>query len=356
MIMNMKKEWHISIPVLCGLLALMLIPLFISCTESDVWEQEADRIALQDQSHSGDSDFSEDGISKQLADGAASRSNRSSGVIYTTQAGLYIQNDEGKMKWQAEASLGDTALYLGTKKEAVRTDGQKRTFFHIELHEKEYWIQDYCYEPNTVLGFISAANTVLYKSNILTGATDEIIPQFFIVAVDRESIEQTDKFVKIAAYCPELSSAWVVKNKYVKRDNIELDPVSVDAMLLAYIASESRNDTIRAELYQNAIELNSPYTDTIAVLQNLTEVIIAEEAYLKTLTIEKVNETLQPLVEARLVSIPGTADARILHTIAAGTVVTASKKTVAGESGTWYFVQNKQKKGWVHQSCFTLIE
>ena len=354
---TMKKERFNAIPGPCKALAFMMFLLFAACTKQNIPEQQSGQIVQHTQPEpENTADLEDTAAAEQVSADEYPRKDRSVGVIYTSQAGLYLQNDVGQMKWQSEAVLGDTAVYLGTKKAAVRADGQKRTFFHIELKGKEYWIQDYCYEPDTVPAFVSAQNTVLYKSNTLTGATDEIIPQFFIVAVDKESLEQNDKFVKIAAYCPELSSAWVVKNKYIKRDAIELDSLSVEAMLLAHIASESRNDTIRAELYRNAIELNSAYTDTIAELQNLTEVIIAEEAYLKTLQVEKINKKMQLAADVNMLSVPASPDARIVHTAAADTAVTATKKTIIGESGVWYFVQSGQKKGWIDESVFKNID
>lgn len=38
------------------------------------------------------------------------------GVIYANKAALYVEDEQGKMKWSAEAVLGDIAAYLGEKK------------------------------------------------------------------------------------------------------------------------------------------------------------------------------------------------------------------------------------------------
>ena len=275
------------------------------------------------------------------------------GVIYVHRAGLYTETDEGKMKWAAEASLGDVAMYLGEEKEAQRTDGQKRKFFHISLKDKEYWIQDYCYEPNTVAGFISAADTVLYKSDSLTAVTDEIIPQYFIVAVYKDSLNSSNqKFVKIAAYCPELVTSWIVKEKYVKRDAVEFDKTNTDAMLLAQVAMETQSETSRAELFQNAIEMNSRYSDDIAILQNLAQVMDAEAAFLKKLEAEKVEKKFTAKEDIDLLSIPSSeGEPRVLASVKADTILHASKKVVIvdgdGSQTEWYYVQNKQKKGWI---------
>ena len=278
------------------------------------------------------------------------------GVIYVHRAPLYTETDDGKMKWAAEASLGDVAMYLGEKKEAQRTDGQKRVFFHISLKEKEYWIQDYCYEPNTVAGFISAADTVLYKSDSLTAVTDEIIPQYFIVAVYKDSLNSSNqKFVKIAAYCPELAISWIVKEKYAKRDTVEFQKENVAAMVLAQIAMETQSETSRAELFQNAIEMNSHYSDDIAILQNLAQVLDAEAAFLKKLEAEKVEKKFTAKEDVELLSIPSSeGEPRVLASVKADTVLHASKKVVIvdgdGSQTEWYYVQNKQKKGWIQAS------
>ena len=257
------------------------------------------------------------------------------------------------MKWTAEASLGDKALYLGEKKEAVRTDGQKRIFFHVELNGQRYWIQEYSYEPDTVAAFISGQDVVLYKSESLAAMTDEFIPRYAIVAVYKDSLEKPDsKFIKIAAYNPELVSSWSIKDKYVKRDAVEMDEMSVSAMILAQVAMESKNDTIRTELFQNAIELGSPYSDTIAVLQSLSEIMIKEENFMKELTVEKISEKVTAIEDINLLSIPDEDSARTVNMLKAGTSATATRKYIKqdgdSESGVeWLYIQNKQKKGWV---------
>ena len=276
-----------------------------------------------------------------------------SGVIYVNNAGLYTENDEGKMKWTAEATLGDKALYLGEKKEAVRTDGQKRTFFHIELNGQAYWIQEYSYEPDTVAAFISGQDVVLYKSESLAAMTDEFIPRYAIVAVYNDSLEKTDsKFIKIAAYNSELVTSWSIKDKYVKRDAVETDEMSVSAMILAQVAMESKNDTIRGELFQNAVEIGSPYSDTIAVLQSLSEIMIKEDNFMKELTTEKINEKVTAIDDINLLSIPDENASRTVNMLKAGTAATATRKYVKQNADSenaveWLYIQNKQKKGWV---------
>jgi len=276
-----------------------------------------------------------------------------SGVVYVNNAGLYTENDEGKMKWTAEAALGDKALYLGEKKEAVRTDGQKRTFFHIELNGQAYWIQEYSYEPDTVAAFISGQDVVLYKSESLAAMTDEFIPRYAIVAVYNDSLEKADsKFIKIAAYNSELVTSWSIKDKYVKRDAVETDEMSVSAMILAQVAMESKNDTIRGELFQNAIEIGSPYSDTIAVLQSLSEIMIKEDNFMKELTTEKISEKVTAIDDINLLSIPDENDSRTVNMLKAGTAATATRKYVKQNADSenaieWLYIQNKQKKGWV---------
>ncbi len=273
------------------------------------------------------------------------------GVIYVHRAAVYTETDEGKMKWVAETSLGDVALYLGEKKKAKRTDNQERTFFHIMLNDKEYWIQDYCYEPNTVLGFISADNTILYKSESLTAATDEFIPKYFMVAIYKDSLESSNKkFLKIATYCPELYRSWVVKEKFVKRDFVEMGTNDVEAMVLAEVAMDSKNETIQAELFQNAIDVDSKYSDDIAELQNLAKVKAKEAKFLKTLETEKLSKKFVVLNDVALLSIPNKAEAREKEVVKEGDILQAYKKVTINDDGldvTWLYVQTKQKKGWI---------
>ena len=276
------------------------------------------------------------------------------GVVYVPKTGLYVENDEGKMKWAAEASLGDLPYYLGEKKEAQRTDGQKRTFFHVELNGNQYWIQDYSYEPATTPGFIAAEDVVLYKSASLTAASDEIIPQYLPVAVYNDHAKDPgSKFVKIAAYSSEFYTTWTIKEQFVKRDAVEMREENITAMYLAVVASESRNDTIRAELFQNAIEMNSGYSSEIADLQNLTEIIVKEELFMKTVAPEKINEKVLIETDLYLKSIPCRRSARVLCTLKEGSSATATRKLVCSDpedddsEAEWLYIQSKQKKGWV---------
>lgn len=292
------------------------------------------------------------GDAASQATGEAAAVETVTGVIYANKAALYVEDEQGKMKWSAEAVLGDIAAYLGEKKEAVRTDGQKRTFYHINLNEKEYWIQDYCYEPNTFPAFIARPDTVLYKSENTLGVTDEIIPQFFVVAVYNDKTFQGDGlFVRIAAYCPELASS-IVKDKFVKRDNIETDGQDVRAMMIAQVATEVRNDIIRAELFKNAAAFTDNYADEIEEIRTLTETVIEEENYLKTLTIEKVSKTVTLSNDADLLSVPKTDSyyARTVASLKNGTSATALQKTTLtddeGNEIDWYYIKNKQQKGW----------
>ena len=317
---------------------------FASCTKEDATSKSEP--AKSEAMDSMEKDTPKESMGEVNADG----------VIYVHRAPLYTETDDGKMKWAAEASLGDVAMYLGEKKEAQRTDGQKRVFFHISLKEKEYWIQDYCYEPNTVAGFISSVDTVLYKSDSLTAVTDEIIPQYFIVAVYKDSLNSSNqKFVKIAAYCPELVTSWIVKEKYAKRDTVEFQKENVAAMVIAQIAMETQSETSRAELFQNAIEMNSHYSDDIAILQNLAQVLDAEAAFLKKLEAEKIEKKFTAKEDVELLSIPSSeGEPRVLASVKADTVLHASKKVVIvdgdGSQTEWYYVQNKQKKGWIQAS------
>ena len=317
---------------------------FASCTKEDATSKSEP--AKSEAMDSMEKDSPKESMAEVNADG----------VIYVHRAPLYTETDDGKMKWAAEASLGDVAMYLGEKKEAQRTDGQKRVFFHISLKEKEYWIQDYCYEPNTVAGFISAADTVLYKSDSLTAVTDEIIPQYFIVAVYKDSLNSSNqKFVKIAAYCPELVTSWIVKEKYAKRDTVEFQKENVAAMVIAQIAMQTQSEKSRVELFQNAIEMNSHYSDDIAILQNLAQVLDAEAAFLKKLEAEKVEKKFTAKEDVELLSIPSSeGEPRVLASVKADTILHASKKVVIADGDAsqteWYYVQNKQKKGWIQVS------
>lgn len=303
----------------------------------------------------------ENGVDEQPApEGNIAETNAgTTGVVYVNEATLYVENEDGKMKWAKSAVLGDVATYLGEKKAASRTDGQKRDFFHISIKGEDYWIQDYCFEPNTEAAFISQPDTILYKADSLTGATDEILPQYLIVAVYTDSLTaENEKFVKIAAYSSDLLS-WIVKGKFVKRENIERNPNDVNAMMIAQIASQSKNDTIRAELFQNAIEMNSIYSNDIANIQALTEARLKEDAFLAKLPMEKIEEKVVLNADTTLFSIPSTTDARTLETVKEGTKAVAYKKVSLDEGGKsvdWYYIESKQKKGWVQASSLEIKE
>lgn len=324
------------------LLALLLCSVFIvfACKKHEA-EVSTDAVTENETETSGESEANITEVKTNT-----------SGFVYVNEASLYVETDDGTMKWAKSVVLGDAATYLNEKKTAVRSDGPKRDFFHIAYNGEEYWIQDYCFEPNTRPAFISKPDTLLYKNDSLTGVTDEIIPQYLIVAVYNDSVENADnKFVKIAAYSSEFYTSWIVKDKFVKRENLELDENNVKAMILTQIASASKNETIRTELFQNAIEMNSSYSDDIAEIQRLTEVKIKEADYLASVSPEKTEESVILAADTELLSIPSISDARILETVKEGTKAVAYRKlTLYGtedEPVDWYYIESKQKKGWL---------
>ena len=284
------------------------------------------------------------------------------GVIYVNDVSLYVENEDGKMKWARSCPIGEKALYLGEKKEATRTDGQKRTFYNISYDNTDYWIQDYCYEPDTSLGFIVSENTLLYKDDSLAAATSEVLPQFFIVAVYNDSLKSSSKFVKIATYNTDLTSSWVVKDKYVKREAVEVSELDVQAMLLANVAAETKNEVVRKELFTNAMEMGSKYTDDIALLGELTERKILENEYLSGLKTETVKQKITLDKETEVFSIPKDSqindqakpsglEPRLLGTLKANTSVTATKRLVIDAIENTlvvcYYVESGQYKGWI---------
>ena len=132
-------------------------------------------------------------------------------------------------------------------------------------------------------------------------------------------------------------------------------------MVLAQIAMETQSETSRAELFQNAIEMDSRYSDDIAILQNLAQVLDAEAAFLKKLVTEKIDKKFTAKEDIDLLSIPSSeSEPRVLASVKADTILYASKKVVfvnivggnddSSPQTEWYYVQNKQKKGWVQAS------
>ena len=124
---------------------------------------------------------------------------------------------------------------------------------------------------------------------------------------------------------------------------------------------ETQSETSRAELFQNAIEMDSRYSDDIAILQNLAQVLDAEAAFLKKLVTEKIDKKFTAKEDIDLLSIPSSeSEPRVLASVKADTILYASKKVVfvnivggnddSSPQTEWYYVQNKQKKGWVQAS------
>ena len=101
--------------------------------------------------------------------------------------------------------------------------------------------------------------------------------------------------------------------------------------------------------------MDSRYSDDIAILQNLAQVLDAEAAFLKKLVTEKIDKKFTAKEDIDLLSIPSSeGEPRVLASVKADTILHASKKVVIADGDAsqteWYYVQNKQKKGWIQVS------
>jgi hypothetical protein len=188
-----------------------------------------------------------------------------SGVILLNGTGLYVLQDDGRMKYSTSADAGEILELVLVRndekkeksvdvKSAERTDGQKRDFVHVMKDSKDVWVQSALFAPNTRPVVITSNEAVMYKSADISGVLGDIYPQYLIAAAGQSQ----NGFVQIYAYVENVISA-NSSARFVKENCISYDTGDIKAMQLLCAAKASKNDTAKKELLNNALELHSSF-------------------------------------------------------------------------------------------------
>ncbi len=183
-----------------------------------------------------------------------------SAVVLLHKAGLYVEKDN-KMDYKTFAPIGETVGWLDDEKEAIRSsDGKLRDFAKIKYDKKEYWINRALIGSDAQPGVIIGDTTLMYtKADELT-SLGKPIPALSIVAV-HTGLEE-DGFVPVSAYL-ENTDFVVVKERFIRTENVTTAPEDVRAMQLLTIINTEKNDLIKKDLLTSAKKLNSRFSNLI---------------------------------------------------------------------------------------------
>jgi len=193
------------------------------------------------------------------------------GVVLLNGTGLYVEQEDGKMKYASSANAGDVYNLILVKpegakekvcetKEAERVSpAGKRNFYHISKEDKEFWVQDALFAPDTVPAIITATDAVMYtKPDISSVVSDgSIFPQYQIVGVG----DSEKGFTATYAYIEKTISATSLR--YVKGDCYTTSSDDIKAYQMYTSAINAKNNTVEKTLLQNALELHSSFDDLI---------------------------------------------------------------------------------------------
>lgn len=175
--------------------------------------------------------------------------------VLLTDAGLWEVRSDGKIYWKSQLNAGDTVIWTGEQQNYRRNyDNEERTFFRVNA-DGDFWVQDYAIAGPAEPAVVIAADTVLYTKPDLTSPArtgNIVLPRYTLVAVLQDENGGNGDFVQISARLEGTSNP-PVNDRYIKVQNLSIDPNDIGCVKLVRIAAATENPVVRAELLNNAL-------------------------------------------------------------------------------------------------------
>ncbi|MDR2898609.1 MAG: hypothetical protein LBU99_07300 [Spirochaetaceae bacterium] len=264
------KKWHsggVAVLLFAGMVLFACV-LLVSCSGKET-EQKA--------------------LIEEVPDGSSSGVEVTAVVLYDTAA-KWKENEQDQMSFSKSSEVGELVsvfmlpnpanpeVLIPEKKEAVRlSDNEKREFYHIKEEGQDYWIQDLFLGVDAVPGIISGDTAFLYTKPDVGAISSKALklPQFSFAAV--HTAESTPDFVCISAYVTEFANKSVEK-QYIKRDMVTADTLDLRVFRLYQVAENSKNDTVKRELLNDARSLGSSFNYLVVeALNKLNPVAVSDD-------------------------------------------------------------------------------
>jgi hypothetical protein len=165
--------------------------------------------------------------------------------------------------FKLQLNKGDVIGWKNELKTAMRsTDKASREYALVELDGKDYWVQSVFAVAEAVPAVVIGEETVRYaradpRSPNPNGLT---IPRYSLVAVHPG--QESGLFIGVSAYL-EGERPVLIKNEFIKKENVSTVKADVDGMQLYTLAREAKTDVSKRELLRSALQTGSRFNDLI---------------------------------------------------------------------------------------------
>jgi hypothetical protein len=162
-----------------------------------------------------------------------------------------------------QLNKGDVVGWKNELKTATRsTDKASREYARVEFDGKDYWVQSVFAVGDAVPAVIIGEESVRYSRADLRSPNPNglTIPRYTLVAVHPG--QESGLFIGVSAYL-EGERAVLIKNEFIKKENVSTGKADVDGMQLYTLAREAKTDVSKRELLRSALGAGSRFNDLI---------------------------------------------------------------------------------------------
>jgi hypothetical protein len=270
-------------------------------------------------------------------------------AVVLSRASLWTEKEGIMTTPVTQVTRGDSLVWRGEVKDAVSsTDKKTYEYAKVEFDGKEQWIRSVLAAPDATPGVIIGRETVRYtRANLTAVYRDGLtIPEYTIVAI--HSSQDSDGFTGVSAFIEIAGQrTTIVKNEFIKKENVTTRPEDVKAMQLYTLALEAKSDVSKREFLRNALDMGSRFTALIE-----EELSGASETALETEDLDPYEiSVIRP--GATVYDAP-TIRGRNVGLAPNGAYVIVSARTSAevtlnsGDTARWYKIM--EPEGWVFGS------
>jgi hypothetical protein len=223
------------------------------------------------------------------------------------------------------------------------TDKASREYALVELDGKDYWVQSAFAVGDAVPGVIIGEEAVRYARADLRSPNPNglIIPVYSLVAV--HTGQESGLFAGVSAYL-EGDRPVLIKNEFIKKENVSTEKADVDGMQLYTLAMEAKTDVSKRELLRSALDTGSRFRDLIEAEMYAME--IAEEPVDPyEIGVVRSGATVydKPSIKGRNLDLAA-VDSRVR--VLARTL--QEERLNSGDSARWYKIEDPE--GWIFGS------
>lgn len=252
---------------------------------------------------------------------------------------------------------GETVTMFEDEVEGSTGDLKMRFLKILDKNEDEMWVNQRYIIPGGQVGVIVQDDVLLYDEAKLTKYTSSMLPKGQLVGVYPEKDGQ---FTKLSGWNDSL---YGFAQMFVKSDTVSTNEDDITAVILMDRAMNEKNDIVKEQVLNTALELNSPaFGNEIRLLLREMEDASDGDAASSGKTTEEVTERPERETEAfimdgtiisdnvRVRDYPYENGTEVLTTLQTNQDIVIIEKTVSvytidGDTAPWFKINDPE--GWV---------